>query len=109
MRGAVMSQADVVVTIGRRLDFQLAYGSPAIFGAAKFLRIGDAPSEIRDNRRGALELFAQPAAADRTFLGHPRGLAYLAFTEAWERFSYYGMQTLLVLYMVRELLQPGPH
>jgi acetolactate synthase I/II/III large subunit len=63
MRGAVMGQADVVVTIGRRLDFQLAYGSPAVFGAAKFLRIGDAPSEIRDNRRGAVELFAQPAAA----------------------------------------------
>lgn len=39
--------------------------------------------------------------------GHPRGLWYLAFTEAWERFSYYGMQTLLVLYMVSELLQPG--
>jgi acetolactate synthase-1/2/3 large subunit len=63
MRGAVMSQADVVVTIGRRLDFQLAYGSPAVFGPAKFLRIGDAPSEIRDNRRGVVELFAQPAAA----------------------------------------------
>ena len=47
------------------------------------------------------------AEADHAFLGHPRGLAYLAFTEAWERFSYYGMQTLLVLYMVRQLLQPG--
>ncbi len=45
--------------------------------------------------------------ADRSFLGHPRGLGYLAFTEAWERFSYYGMQTLLVLYMVRQLLLPG--
>ena len=63
MRGSVMGQADVVVTIGRRLDFQLAYGSPAVFGAAQFLRIGDAPSEIRDNRRGVVELFAQPAAA----------------------------------------------
>ncbi len=63
MRGAVMGQADVVVTVGRRLDFQLAYGSPAVFADAKFLRIGDAPSEIRDNRRGAVELFAQPAAA----------------------------------------------
>nr|MDQ2868062.1 MFS transporter [Verrucomicrobiota bacterium] len=41
------------------------------------------------------------------FLGHPRGLWYLAFTEAWERFSYYGMQALLVLYMVKYLLQPG--
>ncbi|MEP6821995.1 MAG: peptide MFS transporter [Chthoniobacterales bacterium] len=41
------------------------------------------------------------------FLGHPRGLWYLAFTEAWERFSYYGMQALLVLYMVKYLLLPG--
>ena len=45
--------------------------------------------------------------ADRAFLGHPKGLGYLAFTEAWERFSYYGMQTLLVLYMVNFLLKPG--
>ena len=44
---------------------------------------------------------------DRAFLGHPKGLGYLAFTEAWERFSFYGMQTLLVLYMVNELLLPG--
>ena len=44
---------------------------------------------------------------DRAFLGHPRGLGYIAFTEAWERFSYYGMQTLLVLYMTRQLLLPG--
>lgn len=41
------------------------------------------------------------------FLGHPRGLWYLAFTEAWERFSFYGMQALLVLYMVKYLLLPG--
>jgi POT family proton-dependent oligopeptide transporter len=44
---------------------------------------------------------------DTSFLGHPKGLGYLAFTEAWERFSYYGMQTLLVLYMVNFLLLPG--
>jgi POT family proton-dependent oligopeptide transporter len=43
----------------------------------------------------------------RSFFGHPRGLAYLAFTEAWERFSYYGMAALLVLYMVNQLLLPG--
>lgn len=43
----------------------------------------------------------------RTFLNHPRGLGYLAFTELWERFSYYGMAALLVLYMVQELLLPG--
>ena len=41
------------------------------------------------------------------FLGHPVGLPVIAFTEAFERFSYYGMQTLLVLYMVKALLLPG--
>jgi proton-dependent oligopeptide transporter, POT family len=46
-------------------------------------------------------------AEDRSFVGHPRGLGYIAFTEAWERFSYYGMQSLLVLYMVKQLLLPG--
>jgi POT family proton-dependent oligopeptide transporter len=40
----------------------------------------------------------------REFLGHPVGLPVIAFTEAFERFSYYGMQTLLVLYMVKALL-----
>ena len=35
--------------------------------------------------------------AGRTFFGEPIGLAYLSFTEAWERFSYYGMTALLVL------------
>ena len=44
---------------------------------------------------------------DRAFLGHPRGLGYLSFAEAFERFSYYGMQALLVLYMVNHLLLPG--
>ena len=38
---------------------------------------------------------------------HPKGLYYLAFTEAWERFSYYGMTALVVLYMVNQLLLPG--
>jgi POT family proton-dependent oligopeptide transporter len=42
-----------------------------------------------------------------TFMGHPKGLFYLAFTEAWERFSYYGMTALVVLYMVNQLLLPG--
>jgi len=56
MRGTVMSEADVVLTVGRRLDFQLAYGSPAIFGEAKFVRIADVASELRDNRRGDVEI-----------------------------------------------------
>jgi POT family proton-dependent oligopeptide transporter len=53
---------------------------------------------------------AIPVDAERSgggFFGHPKGLAYLAFTEAWERFSYYGMTALLVLYMVNQLLLPG--
>jgi POT family proton-dependent oligopeptide transporter len=45
--------------------------------------------------------------AGKAFLGHPRGLAYLAFTELWERFSYYGMTALLALYMGKQLLLPG--
>jgi POT family proton-dependent oligopeptide transporter len=40
-------------------------------------------------------------------MNHPKGLYYLAFTEAWERFSYYGMSALVVLYMVNQLLLPG--
>lgn len=44
---------------------------------------------------------------DKAFLGHPKGLGFIAFTEAWERFSYYGMQSLLVLYMSKFLLHPG--
>jgi proton-dependent oligopeptide transporter, POT family len=45
--------------------------------------------------------------AGETFLGQPKGVAFLAMTEAWERFSFYGMRGLLVLYMVQELLLPG--
>lgn len=36
--------------------------------------------------------------------GHPKGVYYLAFTETWERFSFYGMSALLTLYMVKDLL-----
>ncbi|HEY4922013.1 MAG TPA: peptide MFS transporter [Xanthobacteraceae bacterium] len=47
------------------------------------------------------------AAAKSEFLGHPRALAFLFATEMWERFSYYGMRALLVLYMVDYLLKPA--
>jgi proton-dependent oligopeptide transporter, POT family len=44
---------------------------------------------------------ARPATANDTgFFGHPRGLSTLFFTELWERFSYYGMRALLILFMV---------
>lgn len=49
----------------------------------------------------------EPGTRPRTFFGEPRALGYLAFTEAWERFSFYGMSALLVLYMTHSLLLPG--
>ena len=39
---------------------------------------------------------------DQQLFGHPKGLFYLFFAELWERFSYYGMRALLMLYMVNE-------
>ncbi len=56
MRGTAMREADLVLTVGRRLDFQLAFGSPAVFGDAEFIRIADCAAELRDNRRGTVEL-----------------------------------------------------
>ena len=50
---------------------------------------------------------AQPQTRQRTFLGHPFGLIYLVFAEAFERFSYYGMKALLPLYLSLWLLKPG--
>jgi len=44
---------------------------------------------------------------NRDLFGHPRALSYLFATEMWERFSYYGMRALLVLYMVKYLLDPA--
>ena len=44
----------------------------------------------------------------KTFLGHPIGLFYLFFTELWERFSYYGMRAILVLYLVSETSGVNP-
>jgi POT family proton-dependent oligopeptide transporter len=46
------------------------------------------------------ETVLESDAAPRTWFGHPRGLATLFFTEMWERFSYYGMRALLLLYML---------
>src|SRR5580693_3282670 len=48
---------------------------------------------------------AETAPAE--LFGHPRGLTYLFTTEMWERFSYYGMRSLLVLYMTKYLLLPA--
>jgi acetolactate synthase-1/2/3 large subunit len=63
MRGRAMHEADLVVVVGRKLDYQLGYGSPAVFPQARFIRIADCWEELRENRRGEVELFASPAAA----------------------------------------------
>jgi POT family proton-dependent oligopeptide transporter len=48
-----------------------------------------------------------PTRTSSDRFGHPRGLSVLFATEMWERFSYYGMASLLVLYLVKYLLLPG--
>ncbi|MBP7778920.1 MAG: peptide MFS transporter [Acidobacteria bacterium] len=50
---------------------------------------------------------ANQASTDTAFFGHPRGLSTLFFTEMWERFSYYGMRALLLLYMTAPLAAGG--
>ncbi|MDA1126692.1 MAG: oligopeptide:H+ symporter [Bacteroidetes bacterium] len=47
-------------------------------------------------------------AQQNDFFGHPRGLSTLFFTELWERFSYYGMRALLVLFMTAEAIGNNP-
>jgi acetolactate synthase-1/2/3 large subunit len=74
-RAAAMHDADVVVTVGRKLDYQLGYGSPAVFPHARFLRIAAFAGELDDNRPGdvriagdvasSLELLARASSARR--------------------------------------------
>ncbi len=55
----------------------------------------------------ALAQDAAPYVTDRRFFGHPRGLATLFFTEMWERFSFYGLRPLLILFMSAALMDGG--
>jgi proton-dependent oligopeptide transporter, POT family len=48
-----------------------------------------------------------PTPQDRAFFGHPAGLSTLFFTEMWERFSYYGMRALLILFMTAAVTEGG--
>src|SRR5580658_5859858 len=50
---------------------------------------------------------ATTVSTDTSFFGHPRGLATLFFTEMWERFSYYGMRALLILFMTASVAKGG--
>jgi acetolactate synthase-1/2/3 large subunit len=68
VRAAVMADADTVLVIGRKLDYQLGYGSPAVFPHARFVRIADTAGELIDNRRGEPEIMASPALALRAMV-----------------------------------------
>jgi proton-dependent oligopeptide transporter, POT family len=57
---------------------------------------------------GQADLGGQGSPMTGGFFGHPRGLATLFFTEMWERFSYYGMRALLVLFMTASAAQANP-
>jgi POT family proton-dependent oligopeptide transporter len=50
---------------------------------------------------------ATEIAKERRFLGHPRGLATLFLTEMWERFSFYGMRSVLVLFLAASAVTGG--
>ncbi|MCA3243269.1 MAG: thiamine pyrophosphate-binding protein [Rubrivivax sp.] len=85
VRARAMQEADCVLVVGRKLDYQMAYGSPAVFKAARFVRIADHADELRDNRRGEVELLADPAlalAALAQALGQPAPALDRAWTGA---------------------------
>ncbi|MGF1551279.1 MAG: thiamine pyrophosphate-binding protein [Paracoccaceae bacterium] len=63
VRAGAMAEADLVITLGRKLDYQLAFGSPAVFPNARFLRVADTAGELIDNRRGEPEILADVALA----------------------------------------------
>jgi acetolactate synthase-1/2/3 large subunit len=82
VRGRAIAEADLVVTLGRRLDFELGYGSSAVFAeTARFIRIGRSSDELCENRPGNVEILAdldqaldalvradvRPSAADTTW------------------------------------------
>ena len=50
---------------------------------------------------------AATSSLDRSFFGHPAGLSTLFITEMWERFSYYGMRAILLLYMTKTFAEGG--
>src|ERR1700687_6089756 len=72
----------------------------------------DSRDVTKQAEAGTVTTDAPPPGSDRslsgrTFFSHPRGLATLFFTEMWERFSYYGIRPLLVLFMTAALARGG--
>jgi acetolactate synthase-1/2/3 large subunit len=88
MRAAAMAEADTVLVVGRKLDYQLGYGSPAVFPDARFVRLADNAGELVDNRRGDPELLATPAlalAAIVTAAGNRESVTDRAWAEGLRR------------------------
>ncbi len=81
-RAAAMAEADVVLLIGRKLDYQVGYGSPAVFPNARFIRIADTAGELIDNRRGQPEILASPHVALAAML-ETAGNRAVAVDAAW--------------------------
>ncbi len=79
-RSKVMSETDCVILIGRKLDYQLAFGSTAIFKNAKFIRISSNPYELLDNRRGYPEILSDPGLCLKQIL---KGLKKLNYNKTW--------------------------
>jgi POT family proton-dependent oligopeptide transporter len=55
----------------------------------------------------SLSAFQESNRTKTSFIGHPPGVGWLSSAEFWERFAYYGMQALLVLYLSHSLFKPG--
>lgn len=82
VRGRVMGEADLVITLGRRLDFQLGYGSQVIFSSARnFIRIGRWFEHTGGNRRGDVEIWADEGQALNALL--ERGAISSDIDSAW--------------------------
>ena len=85
VRARAMQESDLVLVVGRKLDYQMGYGSPAVFKNARFIRIADHADELRDNRRGEVELLADAGlalAALADALGTPSATRDSAWTSA---------------------------
>jgi acetolactate synthase-1/2/3 large subunit len=85
VRARAMQEADLVLVVGRKLDYQMGYGSPAVFKQARFIRIADCAEELRDNRRGEVELLADAGlslAALADALGKPSAALDTVWTVA---------------------------
>jgi acetolactate synthase-1/2/3 large subunit len=82
VRSRAMAEAEIVVTLGRRLGFQLGYGSAAVFATSpRWLRVGRTTEEIAGNRRGDVTVQADCGAALRAML--EAGLGELPAGTAW--------------------------